>query len=362
MPQKTAITNPYSPYKLFIDDMKAPVIGPNTIITHVRETSTAIGSRNFRVFQSRSTANITMSMFPLWTHDLLNVTIPQRLLFEYVPLHRVLIGHWLKSEDKLLGGLLFPRGPFEMASLDPFVQILKQGRKGAPEDTGSTAKRYNHLSYLLLDDEADDNSNHIITAIQSEPPTEKMISVDLSIFVSRRKLCSLEDIKPFDPSLWHPASYAAWCDLYDHFAPIVQEECDVLQNNSLPVEACALLRRVMHTHFDDFGILFGQIWWDFGLGSMIPCTRVNVRSFMRGMLTDMFMVYHMLPEPPPVTTLFNPRSNQPGQRICAYCLALMLGKGQMMRCPCGRVYYCDAGCQKAHWKAHRVVCGEKAKK
>ena len=369
MPTKSSmIFSP--PDKLHHDANGVPIISPDTLITHVREINNSSGSRNFRVFQSRSTANITMSIFPLWTHELPGVTISRRLLFEHVPLHRVLISHWLKSNDKLLGGLLFPRGPFEMASLCPFVQILKHGLKGVKsEDTESMEKRYDHLSFVFrgepVDEDDDERFNERYDAIPptlvDEPP-EKMIKVDLTLFVSRRELCSSTELQPFDADgAWNPESYVVWCDLYDHFAPIMQEECAALKSNILPASACNLLRRVMHTHFDDFGIVFGKVWWNFGLCAMIPCARVNLRSFMRGMLTDMFMVYHMLPSPPPVLTLFNPRSNAPGQRMCACCLALMLGKGQMMRCPCGQVYYCDDGCQKAHWKVHRLVCGGKKK-
>ena len=304
-----------------------------------------------------------MSIFPLWMHELTGVTILQRRLFEHVPLHRVLISHWLNSNDKLLGGLLFPRGPFDMASLGPFVQILKHGLKGvsAEEDAETMEKRYDHLSYAFRGEPIDDDDDDPPPSLVDEP-IEQRIKVDLTLFVARRELCSSTDLQPFDPITWSsPTSYVVWCDLYNNFAPIMQEECSALKSNTLPDEACDLIRRVMHTHFNDFGMVFGKIWWDFGLGSMIPCARVNLRSFMRGMLTDMFMVYHMHPSPPPVLTLFNPRSNAPGQRMCAHCLALMLGKGQMMRCPCGQVYYCDGGCQKANWKVHRVMCGEKKK-
>ena len=54
--------------------------------------------------------------------------------------------------------------------------------------------------------------------------------------------------------------------------------------------------------------------------------------------------------------LFNPRTCDRGQRMCARCLSLMLGAGRMMRCPCAQVYYCDVDCQKADWGVHRMVC------
>jgi hypothetical protein len=42
-------------------------------------------------------------------------------------------------------------------------------------------------------------------------------------------------------------------------------------------------------------------------------------------------------------------------RICAACGAKRL---QMLRCSrCKAAFYCDAACQKRHWREHKAACG-----
>jgi hypothetical protein len=79
------------------------------------------------VFRSQSTANVVMSLFPLWAHDIRGVLLPSGLLFERICLDKKLIQRWIDSDYEHLGGLLYPRGPFEMELQTPFVQILKNG-------------------------------------------------------------------------------------------------------------------------------------------------------------------------------------------------------------------------------------------
>ena len=109
----------------------------------------------------------------------------------------------------------------------------------------------------------------------------------------------------------------------------------------------------MHTHFNDFGLVFGTMWRGFGLGEMVNET---LKDFMRGILMDMFMTYNTKSAPPQLPPLFNAHTVRSGQRVCAKCMAFRLGSGRMMRCPCHQVYYCSRACQKADWKVHRVVC------
>ncbi len=325
--------------------------------TSQKKTSLPPPQSNFRVFRPQSTANVVMSFFPLWTHDVPGVSIPLELLFNHVPLDRRLIQRWVESQDTYLGGLLYPRGPFDMESQDPFVQILKSGIVCRRRKVAAIREEISGASLppALLDDEG---------ARPDEIPRPQLpqgsshMKVDLTVFVFRRDLESDTGLNPYTPATWHPISYFFWCDMYNNFAPVMQEECSVLRNPKLPLDACSLFRRVMRTHFLDCGILFNRIWWDLGFGAMVS-SHVNLRSFMRGMLTDMFMVYHSLPSPPAIRTLFNPRTHDPGQRMCAHCLSLTMGRGCMMRGPCGQVYYCGVECQRAHWKVHRVVCGVK---
>ena len=45
------------------------------------------------------------------------------------------------------------------------------------------------------------------------------------------------------------------------------------------------------------------------------------------------------------------------KRTCSKCCHLFSnGDTNMSKCPCGRARYCNAACQKEHWKAHRTEC------
>jgi len=324
--------------------------------------------RACRVFRSRATANVVMSLFPLWAHDVRGVSLPLPLLFEHVPLHRALVQHWVDSEHTALGGLLFPRDPFDLDALEPFVQIIKQrdarfGRRrslveGTEEEEDAWHGARNPSCSKFLREECVPDSVARTGIPPSKIPAfpgEQRLMVDLTLYLVRRdRLETSPDLQPFDARKWHPVSYAVWRDLYLNLAPVLQRECASLGTPAHPFDACIYLRRVMRTHFDDCGLLFSRIWWDFGFGAMAG---IDLRTFMRGMITDMFMVYYILPQPPPVRTLFNPRTCERGQRMCAHCLVLMHGTGRMMRCPCGLVYYCNAACQRADWGVHKKVCG-----
>ena len=333
---------------------------------------------SFGIFQTTgATANVVMSLFPLWTHAVRGAALPEARLFEHVPLHPALVRHWIDSEHTALGGLLLPRDPFDMGAKEPFLQVTKAGYPG-----GGTPNRRTLVvmpgrggaeeEEVVVNDDgewpgagffnlscssfAPEDYHHCSPPPQQPlplPPAAPCLRVDISLFVFRRELSASSALQPFDPARWHPASYAAWCDLHANLAPVLHEECARFNSASLPRDPAALLRRVMHTHFDDCGLVFGALWWGFGFGALAG---IGLRTFMRGMLTDMFMVYHVQPRPPPISTLFSPRTIDRGQRMCASCLALMLGPGRMMRCPCGRVYYCGRECQLADWRVHRAVC------
>jgi hypothetical protein len=50
----------------------------------------------------------------------------------------------------------------------------------------------------------------------------------------------------------------------------------------------------------------------------------------------------------------HPRQETP-VRICAACGKKAL---QMLKCSrCTAAFYCDAACQKRHWREHRAACG-----
>ena len=297
------------------------VISPVSVLSYVNGAAPRVDNT---VYRSKAVDSVYFLANPLWTRDFTNIALPIQRIFDYVPMAPALIRHWLKSENDISAAICFPRSPYDMESLNPSVQILKR----APVRDGGN----------LLSDSR--------TSIQS----------DLSLLLFRRDIASSAELQSFDPSVWPPASYEAWRRLHTVFAHALEEEFEAMGNSRLPNDSCTLFRRMMHTHFADFGFVFGKLWWGFGLRHMVG---KDLYCFMRGMLFDMFMTYTTAKPPPPtLPPFFNASTVGTGQRVCAKCLAFRLGSRQMMRCPCRQVYYCSIECQRADWKVHRVVCGK----
>jgi ribosomal protein S27AE len=276
----------------------------------------------------------------LWSHSLADVPLPVSRIFEYVPIAPALVRHWLGSSGTV-GGLIFPVQPLDMESKDLRLQIVKHSPIAASVDPLSTLR------------------------------------ADIHILVFRRDLSSLStELQPFDPALWDPVSYERWRFMHSEFATVVEEELNLTGNARFPSDGCALFRRMMRAHFQDFGMLFGRMWVGFGLRELVG---EPLHDFMQQMLLMMFLSYHAPDSPPPpLPPCYSAATVDPGQRVCAKCLTFMLGHGRMKRC--GRchqvrgwcdvclmqdrradrglqVYYCSKACQTADWEIHRVVCG-----
>lgn len=309
------------------------IITPASVISYINNSDPP--QPNPQVYRTLAADNVSFLINPLWTRSVLDVALPVQTLMDHVSIHPALIRHWISQENQ--GGLFFPRLPFDTESRAPSIQILKHCV--GPSSPPTVACR--------------------ATGVLNRSPPKKVgaaapsIQADLGLFIFRRELRSCQDLQPFDSAVWHPASYEIWVHMHTEFALILDEEYIALFPSG---EACAFFRRMMHTHFADCGLLFGTMWWKFGLGEMLSD---GLYVFMRGLLTDMFILYHNKTLPPTLPPLFNAVALGSGQRVCANCLAFRLGTGQMMRCPCHQVYYCSAACQKANWKVHRVMCGTK---
>ena len=138
---------------------------------------------------------------------------------------------------------------------------------------------------------------------------------------------------------------------------------------------------MMRAHSDDAAIIFGQMWWGFGLRDLLLVGEDKEESlhvFMRRVLMGMFSAYYssagvyhhqtqqkegqpaaallLLPAAAVLPQCFDAVTVDPAQRLCAACLVTMLGSGRMLRCPCHKVYYCSKACQLADWGVHRVLC------
>jgi hypothetical protein len=318
-----------------VNSQGEPLISPVSVLN-------CVNNSNGTEYQTLAADNVMIKLNALWSHSLADVPLPVSRIFEYVPIAPALVRHWLGSSGTV-GGLIFPVQPLDMESKDLRLQIVKHSPIAASVDPLSTLR------------------------------------ADIHILVFRRDLSSLStELQPFDPALWDPVSYERWRFMHSEFATVVEEELNLTGNARFPSDGCALFRRMMRAHFQDFGMLFGRMWVGFGLRELVG---EPLHDFMQQMLLMMFLSYHAPDSPPPpLPPCYSATTVDPGQRVCAKCLTFMLGHGRMKRCgKChqvrggggcavclmqdGRadrglqVYYCSKACQTADWEIHRVVCG-----
>jgi hypothetical protein len=314
----------------------APVITPTSVISYVDDRDP---QQNSSVHRSLATDNVTMLVAPMWARSVIGVNLPVQKIFDHVSMNPVLIRHWLKDSSGIQSGLMFPRLPLDFESRILAVQILKHSVNGP-----------------IKSNQISDHHPRADGVLRRAPPTASTapsIQADLHLFVFRRELLDHAELDRFDPTGWRPESYATWVDMFVRYAPVLEYEV----NGRMPRGACVLFRRIMHTHYADCGLLFGDIWWKFGLGDMI---RDSLYVVMRGMLTDLFFIYSIVTSPPALPAFFNAVTVDSVQRMCAACLSSKIGAAQMKRCPCHQVYYCSIACQKANWKVHQTVCSAAA--
>ena len=74
-----------------------------------------------------------------------------------------------------------------------------------------------------------------------------------------------------------------------------------------------------------------------------PCTHPRLRR-------------SCIASPPPAKSMEVAKRN-PGEKVCGFCG----GAGRLTCSGCRGVHYCDAGCQKKHWKVHRPDCKSESK-
>jgi hypothetical protein len=291
------------------------LITPDSVLTFVTPDSAT-------PHQTLAVDTVRVLMNSVFDCYLENVTIPVKCLFDHIPMAPALIRHWLKTSDKLLGGLSFPATHLDVESYAPKLNIEK------------------HTIGTKVD------------------PKNNTLQVNITLYIlARPALDPSPELQPFDAAVWHPEAYKVWKCLHSELARIFELECDQLTGTGrhrFPTGGATIMRRVMRTHFDDCGLVFGKIWFDFGLGGMV---QVSCFDFMLKMLLAMSTRY--IDEPLPLPPLCNATTVHPGQRICAKCLMFKLGGGQMKRCKCLKIYYCSKECQNADWKTHRVLCKAK---
>jgi hypothetical protein len=287
------------------------VITPVSVLTYVTPEDTT-------PHQTLAVDTVSVLINSIFECNLVNVTLPVKCLFDHIPMAPALIRHWLKTTDKVLGGLSFPATHLDMQSYIPKLNIEKH-------TTGTVVN-----------------------------PKSNTIQVDITLYVfARPALDPSADLQPFDPAVWNPEAYRLWKRMHTKLAQIFEEECDQTDGR-YPKGGAKLFRRMMHTHFSDCGLIFGKLWFDLGLGDMVQVTGFH---FMQNMLLDMCTKY--IAKPLPLPPLCNAKTVHPGQRLCAKCLTFKLGGGLMKRCACLKIYYCSKECQIADWKTHSVLCKAK---
>ena len=286
-------------------------IHPDSVLTYTSKTG---------VHKSLVADSVGMLLNPLWEYNVSRVMLPVQRIFDHVPIAPPLIRVWLKSSDSKIGGLTFPQPHLDVGSKIPKIHINK----------------------------------HDPTTKLSEPSIVLLVDIDLYVFC--RDLDPSPELQPFDPAVWNPVMYGEWLHLCSSLTPMAEAGFhDTVEG--CPVGGGMLFRRMMRTHFEDFGLIFGsRIWSEFGLGEMV---QTSGREFMRTMLLGMYHSYNSDPlRLPPLSNVY---TIKPGQRVCGKCMIFKLGRDQMMRCPCQQVYYCSKACQKQDWKTHSIICSAKKK-
>ena len=315
-----------------------PVITPLSVLRCVDDA-------NGIEFQTLAVDTVRITVNALWCAHWTNVALPVSRLFSHVPVAPALIRHWLHhqpsspsasddGQQKQLGGLVFPVNHMCMTSKVPRLHIEKSARSA---------------------------STNLPSPPSSSPPDTLRVDLDLQVFRRDLSATSIDDetLPPFDPALWQADSYERWHYMHATLPSMLEDELGVHggRDGSPPSYAAALFRRMMRAHSDDAAIVFGQMWWSFGLHDL---AEESLHVFMRRMLMGMFSAYYAGPTTPPLPALLPPCFDavtvDPAQRMCAACLLSMLGSGRMLRCPCHKVYYCSKACQLADWEVHRVLC------
>ena len=190
--------------------------------------------------------SVSLSVNALWEHRVFCVTLPVHIIFDLIPIPHQLISEWLDSTNSKIGGLIYPQHYLDVESKVPKVHIKKH---------------YQNVAFR----------SGVDTSIQ----------VDICLYIFRREMDQSSELQSFDHTVWNPFSYAEWWYMYTEFAPVVEEESDATFSELLPSGGCTLFRRMMHTHFNDCGLVLGKIWWEFGLGKMV---KDSGHEFTRRML------------------------------------------------------------------------------
>ena len=366
-----------------------PVITPLSVLRCVDDA-------NGIEFQTLAVDTVRITVNALWCAHWTNVALPVSRLFSHVPVAPALIRHWLHQppptsdqQKQQLGGLVFPVNHMCTTSKVPRLHIEK--------------------SKVVVDAAAGGTCGTTTTTLLPPANEEEVLRVDLDLQVFRRDLSTTttttidndekdEDLRllpPFDPALgWRAESYERWRYMYATLPPMIEEEELAIirarrrggsggggggrASSSFPPpppsHAAALFRRMMRAHSDDAAIIFGQMWWSFGLRDLLVGEdEESLHVFMRRVLMGMFSAYYssgvyqtqqeegqpaalLLPAAAVLPPCFDAVTVDPAQRLCAACLVTMLGSGRMLRCPCHKVYYCSKACQLANWGVHRVLC------
>ena len=253
------------------------IITPESVLTYVKAGETT-------QHQTLAVDTVSMLINSIFEHNLVNVTMPVKSLIDHIPMAPALIRHWLRSNDRALGGLAYPAVILDMESYIPRLNIEK------------------HNPLLAISNDT--------------------IKVDITLYVfARQTIDESPDLQPFDPAVWNLEAYELWKRIHAKFARIYEQECN-RKKGYFPKGGAKLFRRMMHTHYEDFGMIFSKFWFDFGLGNMI---QEHGYFFMRNMLLKMCLKY--ITKPMPLPPLCNAVTVHPGQRICAKCLMYKLCEG-----------------------------------
>jgi hypothetical protein len=76
------------------DAKGAHIVTPNSVLSYVDATD-----EELKVHHTLAAGSISIKVNSIWSRDFMDITLPVRHIYDYVPINPVLIKRWLESTD-----------------------------------------------------------------------------------------------------------------------------------------------------------------------------------------------------------------------------------------------------------------------
>ena len=82
-----------------IDAKGAHIITPDSVISYVDTDD-----KELKISQTLASGPVSIKINPIWTHELLDVTLPVQRLYEHIPISPALIKRFIENTNEKFGG------------------------------------------------------------------------------------------------------------------------------------------------------------------------------------------------------------------------------------------------------------------